>query len=250
MPSPRANLLTLAHQRELLLISALARRRMLALARRADVSDIDSWWERVARQALGIVRTAATTTATLNGRYLRRHAAIEGVTLDPIRMLPSDDQLETSLRVMGPVAFKKHMATTDDPVSSQRVMESQLAGTAASRSLDGDRDSFMETFRERPQLVGWRRVARPGACAFCQMLASRGAVYSKETADFQAHTPNCRCFPSALYAHEDDPADVVALRERWDQATEGLSGKAALRAFRRATETREAPDGRRQPEGT
>jgi hypothetical protein len=250
VPSPRANLLTLAHQRELLLISALAKRRMLAVARRADPSDIDSWWERVVAQALGIVRTAAATTATLNVRYLRRHAALEGVVLDPIRIVPPDDELETSLRVMGPVAFKKHMATTGNPLASQRVMESQLSGAAASRALDGDRESFMRTFQERPQIVGWRRVARPGACAFCRMLASRGAVFSRETADFQAHTPNCRCFPAALYEHEAEPAEVLALREQWNESTAGKSGKAALNAFRRAVETREATDGRRQSEGT
>lgn len=234
MPSARANLLTRLHSRELLTVSLLAQRRMAALGRTADTNDIDAWWEQVLRQALGIVKTAAEATATFGGRYLRRHAATEGVVLEPVRRLPPDGEMETSLRVMGPVAFKKHMAISEDPLASMRVMESQLSGTAASQALDGDRETFMATFRERPQLVGYRRVARPGACAFCLMLASRGAVYDKNSADFQAHKPNCRCFASPLYAHEDDPEDVLALREQWDAATAGLSGKAALKAFRRA----------------
>lgn len=208
---------------------------MLGLARTAETSDIDAWWERQARRALGLVATAADATATLTSRFLRQHAAAEGVLLDPIRALPIREAIDIGLRVTGPVAFKKHMTLTGDPASSLRVMGSQLSGSAASRALDGDRETFMRTFTERPQLVGYRRVSLSGSpCAFCAMLISRGAVYSKTSGDFEAHKPNCRCSAVPLYGHEDDPADVVALRDQWDEATAGLSGAAALAAFRRA----------------
>lgn len=207
---------------------------MLALARSADISDIDAWWDQAARRALGLVTTAADVTATLTARFLRQHAATEGVVVDPIRRLPPDAAIETSLRVMGPVAFKKHMTLSGDPASSLQTMGTQLSGTAASRALDGDRETFMATFAERPQLVGYRRVTSANPCSFCLMLVSRGAVYSKETASFQAHTPNCRCSAEPLYDHEDESPDVLALREQWNDVTAGLSGKAALNAFRRA----------------
>lgn len=234
MPSPRANLLTRLHRRDLLTVSLLASRRMADFARTADVADIDSWWERNVRRALGIVLGAADATATLGVRYLRRHAATEGILLEPVRALPSREQIETSLRVAGPVAFKKHMTLTGDPQLSLQTMGTQLRGTGASRALDGDRSTFMATFVERPQLVGYRRVTSANPCYFCAALASRGAVYSKSTAGFQAHTPNCRCTAEPLYDHEDDPPDVVALRDQWNETTAGLSGRAALNAFRRA----------------
>lgn len=47
--------------------------------------------------------------------------------------------------------------------------------------------------------LGYRRVPEPGACAFCLMLATRGAVYSSASTAggdnrFHAH---CRCHPQA-----------------------------------------------------
>ena len=39
-----------------------------------------------------------------------------------------------------------------------------------------------------------RRVLGGEGCEFCQMLAGRGAVYSAETADFEAHD-KCACTP-------------------------------------------------------
>jgi hypothetical protein len=224
---------------------------MLALARSADTDDIDAWWDRQARRALGLVTTAADVTASLTARFLRQHAASEGVLLNPIRALPNREAIDVGLRVTGPVAFKKHMTLTGDPASSLRVMGSQLSGSAASRALDGDRETFMQTFMERPQLVGYRRVSLSGSpCSFCAMLISRGATYSKESAEFQAHKPNCRCSAVPLYGHEAEPADVLAARALWESSTAGKSGKAAMKAFRRAWDTREATDGRRQPEGT
>lgn len=40
--------------------------------------------------------------------------------------------------------------------------------------------------------VGWSRIARPGACKFCLMIASRGAVFREDTATFAAHR-SCHC---------------------------------------------------------
>lgn len=40
--------------------------------------------------------------------------------------------------------------------------------------------------------AGWQRIARPDGCDFCVMLAARGAVYKRSSADFASHN-NCRC---------------------------------------------------------
>jgi len=57
-----------------------------------------------------------------------------------------------------------------------------------------------------PQWQGWVRIPEPGACAFCRMLASRGAVYKKNTGNFRSHN-RCRC--SARPAM--DPAAAAAI---------------------------------------
>lgn len=57
----------------------------------------------------------------------------------------------------------------------------------------GFRDSILGNTRIDEDAVGWSRVARPGACKFCSMLADKGAVYrSESTAIFAGHK-NCNC---------------------------------------------------------
>jgi hypothetical protein len=80
-------------------------------------------------------------------------------------------------------------------------------------------------------IVGWQRVASDNACAFCEMLAARGAVYSEESADFEAHD-GCTCTVEPVWRREADPPAIVDLREEIATVTGGLSGRAALAAWR------------------
>jgi hypothetical protein len=133
---------------------------------------------------------------------------------------------------MGPVAFKTQMAISGSEAKATRVMATQLQGAATRLVLQGSRQTSMQTFSGRSQVAGWRRVAgRSSPCAFCLMLIGRGAVYSKEGADFQSHG-HCACIPELLYRHEPEPPEVRQLQQQWYQATGGHSGTAAINAWR------------------
>jgi hypothetical protein len=233
VPSAQARLLTRSHRRELGLVAGLVSRRVRVVAARAVVADIDAWWDGQATSVERIVTAGHDAAATLGARYLRRHAAVEGVAVEPIRAAANLTEIGTSLRVTGPIAFKKHLELSGSEAAALRVMGDRLAGSAERLALLGERSTVMDTFAESDQLVGHRRVTSGDPCAFCAMLASRGAVYSKRTVDFQAHD-SCRCTPEPLYQRESEPKSVVALRDQWEQATAGLSGVDALNAFRRA----------------
>jgi len=56
----------------------------------------------------------------------------------------------------------------------------------------GFRATIIGNTHEDEEAIGWSRVARPGACKFCTMLAAKGAVYTEATVDFAAHG-NCHC---------------------------------------------------------
>lgn len=56
---------------------------------------------------------------------------------------------------------------------------------------------------EDPGAQGWQRSAS-GGCAFCVMLASRGAVYSEASADFAAHD-HCRCMAVPAFRGHERP---------------------------------------------
>lgn len=72
----------------------------------------------------------------------------------------------------------------------------------------------------------YRRVPSPGACDFCLTLASRGAVYTKETAVMAKRANSilgggryherCRC--RAVVEYEDMPRLVIS-RKDWKRLT-------------------------------
>lgn len=225
-------------------------RQVRQLAARADTSDIDGWWDRSAPQIIRLVTRSFDLMRALTTRYLRRHGAVEGFHIVPVGAEANRDQIETSLRVTGPVEFKRHMRDTGSPDASRRTMETTLTGATQRLVLAGDRETTNATIDASDVIVGYRRVTGGSPCAFCAMLASRGAVYKSERSATRVvgvsgrargsrqigneYHDHCRCSVLPLYEHEDEPSSVVALRERWDESTAGLSGKAALRAFRRA----------------
>ncbi|MGW0933651.1 VG15 protein [Streptomyces sp. NPDC002666] len=211
-------------------IADLLSRRMRVTALRADVSDIDGWWERVSPAIQKEILTGQSALARLARGYLQQHALLNGVSLSPVVVEPSPRQVAEALRVTGPVAFKTQMAISGSETAATRVMASQLQGSAERLVLAGSRDTTMRTFQERDEMAGWRRTGS-GSCAFCAMLIGRGAVYSKKSVEFRAHD-RCGCAAEPLYRREPEPPHVRKLQEQWLTATAGTTGAGALRAWR------------------
>lgn len=67
-----------------------------------------------------------------------------------------------------------------------------LVGAASEYVLQPGRDTIAQSSMRDPAASGWHRETRPGACKFCRMLAGRGGVYKKATANFAAHG-KCHC---------------------------------------------------------
>lgn len=60
------------------------------------------------------------------------------------------------------------------------------------------RDTTVESAIADPQSSGWRRVARAGACDFCNFLVGRGGVYTESSVEFKSHD-NCHCTAAASW---------------------------------------------------
>ncbi|WP_220188364.1 VG15 protein [Streptomyces phytophilus] len=214
-------------------MAELLARRLRTVALRADAENIDGWWQRIAPLVQDEILAGQSALARLARGYVVEHARLEGVRLGrPADWQPSPEQVATSLRVTGPVAFREHMQISGSPDASVRTMADRLEGSATRLVLEGHRGTVLRTVQDSGGAAGWRRVAgRPEPCAFCLALVSRGAVYSKATAAFQAHDW-CACTPEPLYRHEAEPPEVQDLYRQWRQATHGTSGAASLRAWR------------------
>lgn len=74
-----------------------------------------------------------------------------------------------------------------------------LQGGLAKRIMQSGNQTIMRSSINDPGSDGWERQARGSGCFFCRMLASRGAVYSEETADFSAHD-HCHCVAVAAWS--------------------------------------------------
>ncbi|HET6634694.1 MAG TPA: hypothetical protein VFH77_06665 [Streptomyces sp.] len=70
--------------------------------------------------------------------------------------------------------------------------EKKAEAVAQKLVVDQARETVTHAVRRDRLAVGWARTAALGACAFCKLLAIRGAVYSEDTADFRAHD-GCHC---------------------------------------------------------
>lgn len=241
MPSAAARKLTVEHRRQLALVGDVAVGQITRLARRADPVDIDAWWETQEAAAARIVTTGFRSSAELGARYMVDHARADGVSVTVARgVRPNREEIATSLRVTGPVAFKQQMHISGSEQAALRTMVQRLGGAVNRLTLGGERTMVMRTFSQNRQIAGWQRITSGDPCAFCAMLASRGAVYRRgggvaraSDITFAAHD-SCRCTAEPLYEVETEPAWVGDLRTQWNEATAGLSGKEALNAFRQA----------------
>lgn len=120
-----------------------------------------------------------------------------------------------------------------------RAAETQVEGVAEKLVLDTSRDTLLAAVKADRRAHGWARVPEAGACSFCLLLATRGAVYKTEqTADFRAHD-HCKCHVEPLFAgHYEPTAQVREAQALYAESTRGLSGAEARKAFRQAVEGR------------
>lgn len=126
----------------------------------------------------------------------------------------------------------EHLAKSQDVVRNriaggdtfEQAMQStalHLIGLGASEPHRIGRQGLAEFGAADGRFDRWRRIAEAGACAWCRMLATRGAVYhSESTARVSGHA-HCRCSIEELV----DPAVI-----EWSKASGALRWRAELAA--------------------
>jgi hypothetical protein len=94
----------------------------------------------------------------------------------------------------------------------------------------GFRDSILGNARMDEDAIGWSRVTRPGACKFCVMVASRGAVYRAETATFAAHK-TCHCAAQPEFRNGTHGPEASAVQYLAAQSTRTPAQRSELRKY-------------------
>lgn len=81
---------------------------------------------------------------------------------------------------------------------------SLVTGGVQRRIADADRETVTTSSYADPAADGWQRVSS-GGCAFCQMVASNGTVFTQASdADFASHD-NCSCVAVAAFSGLERP---------------------------------------------
>lgn len=229
-------LLTERHRLLQVRISASALRDLLQLWGTVDPLDLTGTIGQFTQAAAVIVRAGRRASSAASSRYYVEFRRMEGVpgmvalTLAP--PLP-DEAVEGGVRGAGLAGIMNARSRGLEPQAAARNGFVKVAGSAAGLVLGGGRETLLGAIRSDRQALGWQRVTDSNPCAFCRMIASRGAVFKAEgTADFQAHG-HCGC---TVEPHFEGSAPLPAnerFRQEWDEATQGLKGDEALNAYRR-----------------
>lgn len=211
-------------------------RGMLTLWRLLDPNSLDSTAPAWLRAIEPLIARQYGRSVDLASGYLRAFRMVEIGTTDAIQMVsPVMDwaPISASLAVTGPIAVKTQLARGVPLADALERAAASSARAALRHSLNGGRATIVETARQDPKAVGWARATSGKPCAFCAMLAGRGAVYfSDETADFQPHD-GCSCTPEPVYQRG---APLPGDGDRWAQlyAAEAKGSSDPMNAFRRA----------------
>jgi hypothetical protein len=113
--------------------------------------------------------------------------------LKDVRTIPPFEmqRFAASMHAMGVASFKGAIARGESPARAMALARSLTWGSYSRFLMDSQRQVIMDGAVQDPNVRGWRRVGF-GGCDFCDMLISRGAVYTQATAFFASHD-RCRC---------------------------------------------------------
>lgn len=152
-----------------------------------------------------------------------------------------EDRVDANLNATGIASFKKAIRAGQNPERAVDTMAVNLSGASTTLVLEGGREVIHDAAMADDEAIGWARITDPDPCAFCAMLASRGAVYhSRATAGaaankkfvgdgmFKFHNHD-QCLAKPIFDPEDE-ALVVAdeLYERWLKVTRGAPGQKMI----------------------
>ena len=227
------------HRRQQMAIRAAAARDTLQVWTAGfDLDDIDGSWRRMEPAMVAVTQDYRRQSANVAAGYYQAYRTAEGApgTYRPrLAVPPSREVLRYSLGYYGMVAPNQLYRSGRRDV--MRQAGTHLVGGVSRHVNDGGRHTVLENVGQDRQARGWQRVTAGRPCSFCAMIAARGAVFSADTASFQAHD-HCQCTAEPVYGRDDQrPEHARQWSQLWDDSTRGVRGARAQRnAFRQAYE--------------
>jgi len=250
--------LTERHRNDQLAVRARVLRNLLRLWRAVDPLNLSATINPFAQAAAALVENGNRQSASLAADYYRAFRAAEGARGALALVIGEGldlDAIAEALRAAGLSGISDARRRGDSTPQAARNGFVRVAGSASRLTLDGGRRTIREAVQSDPVAIGWQRVTDGNPCAFCAMLASRGAVYLSERSATEivgrsgrprgarqigeSFHDNCGCGVEPVFDRDSAlPPRSEEFQTLWRQATAGLHGRDAVNAFRRAIEGR------------
>lgn len=189
-----------------------------------------------------VVDQYARTSAALGAEFYdaqREAAGATGAFTVPVADPPPDAQIESGLRWAAKDVWERDpdsaTAAQLEPLDARLEQAEKKAEAVAQKLVaDAGRGTVQDAVKSDRQAVAWARSAALGACAFCRMLAIRGAVFKQDTVDFRAHS-GCHCM--AVPVFKGQRFELSDKAKEWERLYREYAAPYSgdqLRRFRRA----------------
>lgn len=224
--------LTAAHRMTQQQVTALTNKQVIRLWPLLNPTDQATWagW-------LDVMSSTINAGGQLSARAARSYymafRVAEGASGRFTPTLPKPTPFEQISKSLTAVVGMSQQTESDNGLvytlgSSQRMIANQ------------GRDTLLSATQADPQAEGWARVASANACAFCAMLASRGAVYlGAHSANMGGVHDHCNCTvePSFDQADYKMPPNSQTFRDEYEASQKDVgeypSNTDRLNALRR-----------------
>jgi hypothetical protein len=215
--------------------------------RRLAIADLEKWWARVDITDAPVVREAveefvpmlvdrygdlAATVAADWFEELREKAGARGRFTAVLAEVPPAESIRANARWSITPLFGTPPEGAS--VADGRAALARLTQVLDRQAMQAGRDTVALSVEHDPAHARWARVPTGAeTCAFCLMLASRGAEYrTRDTADGGRYHAECDCVPTPVWDGDPYPAgyDPDALYERY-QAARDAAGSGSPNAI-------------------
>jgi len=173
----------------------------------------------------------------------------------------AEEEARIDLEALGPASLESRLKDLD-PNASAKEMDAareaahqeagaRQAAAAERMALNGGRGALWSYSQQDSRVLGYVRISRTGTpCGWCAMLISRGVIFYKSAAsatiasDGDLYHDNCHCYAEPVFTMQQYASEKFALNRKysaeWPTVTKGLSGKAALSAWRKYIRAQQA----------
>lgn len=171
-----------------------------------DPEALNASFPTYARAARLVIEANRSKSTKLAVAYLDSFRRAEGA-VKPLTAARAAELAEaralTSLTVTGPVRVYQSLRAGRPIETAMRDALVSSTGAVVRHTLNAGRETVLDTVRRDDEAYGFARVTDGNPCAFCAMLASRGAVYkSEESGSFECHD-KCGCGVEPVYGDDD-----------------------------------------------